>query len=87
MFSTQELHDAHRSHAQYYLKQLQIAGALFQKGGQQIVHSLVKFDQDWPQIEQGQTWTARFGEDEQAARLCCEFTQAGADLLNLRHAV
>jgi tetratricopeptide (TPR) repeat protein len=87
MFSAQELHDARRSHAQYYLKQLQIAGALYQKGGQQIMRSLVKFDQDWPQIEQGQTWAAHVAEDEQAARLCSEFTRAGADLLNLRHAV
>jgi len=87
MFSAQDLHDARRCHAQYYLKQLQIAGSLYQKGGSLIMRSLAKFDQDWPQIEQGQTWAARAGEDEQAARLCCEFMRAGADLLNVRHAV
>ncbi|MCC7209960.1 MAG: tetratricopeptide repeat protein [Anaerolineae bacterium] len=87
MFSAQELYDARRSHARHYLRQLRIADALYQKGGPQIVRSLAKFDQDWPQIAQGQAWAARASEDAQAARLCCEFTQAGADLLTLRQAV
>lgn len=87
MFSVQELHDAHCSHAQHYLKQLQIAGALYRKGGSQITRSLAKFEQDWPQIEQGQEWAARSLENDQAARLCCDFPLAGVELLSLRHAV
>lgn len=87
MFPAHELHAACRSHAHHYLRQLQIADALFRKGGQQITRSLAKFDQDWSQIEQGQAWAAHSPDDEQAARLCCEFALAGADLFNLRQAV
>jgi len=87
MFLAQELQDARYHHARHYLHQLQIAASLYQQGGQQIQRSLTKFDQDWPQIAQGQSWAAHSGAERQAARLCCDFMRVGADLLNLRQSV
>lgn len=87
MYAQQDLHQARTSLAQHYLKQLRIASSLFRKGGPRIRQSLAKFDQDWGQIEQSQSWTAGRLDDEYTARLCCQFPAAGAELLTMRLSV
>lgn len=87
MYAQQELHKARYSLAQYYLKQLQIASTLFRKGGSRTRQSLTRFDQDWGQIEQSQSWAAGRLDDEYAARLCCQFPAVGAELLIMQLSV
>lgn len=84
MFTSTELREAKYNHAAFYVKQLQLANALYRKGGSQIEPSLMKLSQDWAQIEQGQQWAVSVMDEERAANLCSEFTAAGVDLLSLR---
>ncbi len=72
-------------HAAHYLQILSTAGDLFLKGGEAIAEGLSLFDNERVHIEAGQEWVAaRFAGEEQAARLCNEYPNAGAYVLYLR---
>src|SRR5205085_1600583 len=72
-------------HSLHYLLLLWTAKDLYKKGGEAITDGLTLFDNERVNIEAGQAWAAaRFTGDEQAARLCNEFPNAGAYVLNLR---
>lgn len=83
--STTEREQAGSLHAAHYLQILSTANKFYLKGGEAITGGLSLFDNERVNIEAGQEWAAaRFADDEQAARLCNEYSGAGVYILNLR---
>jgi len=81
-----EDHDAaRRRHARHYLQVLRTANRLYLAGGDQVTAGLRLFDLERPNIEAGQTWSAaQAAENDEAARLCCDYPNAGVYCLALR---
>jgi tetratricopeptide (TPR) repeat protein len=72
-------------HAAHYLTVLEECNALYVKGGDAIISAIVLFDVERRNIEAGQEWAGRHSSGDGAAtRLCNEYPNAGADVLNLR---
>jgi len=81
----EERGSAQRRHAAHYEGVLRAAQELYKKGGESITHGLGLFDLEWGNIQAGQAWAAgHAGEDDEAARLCSDYPDAGAYCLNLR---
>lgn len=79
------LEDVHYRMAVYYLRKLQIAEAAYLHGHEESGYALIVFDQEWPHIQQWQTWAAgNFESSEIVARLCVDFLCAGENVLLLR---
>jgi tetratricopeptide (TPR) repeat protein len=77
--------EAHRRHAQYYLKVLHDAYTLYLQGGASIQHGVALFDREWDNIQAGQAWAAAYAEqDGAAARMCSVYPAVGAFYLELR---
>jgi tetratricopeptide (TPR) repeat protein len=76
---------ARQRHAEHYCGMLAAARDLYLKGGGQVVWGLALFDRERRNIETGQAWAAgRVAEDPTAARLCVNYSNAGAHVLYLR---
>jgi len=72
-------------HAAHYEGVLRAANELYMQGGESILRGLGLFDLEWGNIQAGQAWAAgHAGEDDEAARLCCDYPGAGPYCLNLR---
>ena len=72
-------------HAQNYLQVLNKAERLYLKGGQQVLEGLKLFDGEWENIATGQAWAAKYtGQEGIAARLACNYPDAGPYVLGLR---
>jgi len=83
--STSDREAAARRHARYYLAVLAFANGLYLKGGENVLNGLALFDLEWPNIEAGQKWAAaRADADDEAARLCAHYPNAGAYCIALR---
>jgi len=80
-----ERHEAQSRHAEHYKNLLAAAGALYLQGGEAMMRGLALFDLEWGNIQPGQAWAAEHAaEEDAAARLCSEYPDAGAYVLNLR---
>jgi tetratricopeptide (TPR) repeat protein len=76
---------AQRRHAAHYRAVLALAGDLYEKGGEYLMRGLALFDLESPNIQAGQYWaTAHADKDDEAARLCNSYPNAGAYVLALR---
>jgi tetratricopeptide (TPR) repeat protein len=74
-----------RRHAAHYAAVLSAANALYLQGGESLLQGLALFDLEWDNVQAGQAWAAeRAGEDDEAARLCSVYPDAGTYCLNLR---
>jgi tetratricopeptide (TPR) repeat protein len=72
-------------HARYYRAVLAQADDLYLKGNGNLTRGLQLFDQERVNIETGFAWAAAHAEqDDKAARLCIEYPNAGAYVLDLR---
>ena len=79
-------------HAEYYKGLLSAADDLYLKGGSCIQAGLALFDREWANIKEGQAWAegqmCSANESslvpEPAIRICSDFADAGAYVLNLR---
>ena len=76
---------AERRHAAHFMQVLSAADDLYLEGGDKVLAGLALFDQERANIEAGQAWAAaRAGQDDEAARLCDDYPNAGAYVLDLR---
>jgi tetratricopeptide (TPR) repeat protein len=76
---------AERRHAAHYAQALSAADDLYLKGGERVLAGLRLFDQERANIEAGQSWAAARAEtDDEAARLCDDYPNAGVYVLELR---
>jgi tetratricopeptide (TPR) repeat protein len=71
--------------ARHYEGVLRAAIERYKQGGEDLLRGLALFDRQRGHIEAGQAWAAgRAREDEEAARLCVAYPDAGVYVLNLR---
>jgi len=90
LFAAAKLEDADRlaaeaRHALHYEKVLRAADNAYKQGGESVMRGLAKFDLEWQNIKAGQEWAAARAEThETAARLACEYPDAGVYVLSLR---
>lgn len=71
--------------AKYYLGRLRTADTSYRRGQASSSDSLTLLSQDWAQIAQWQAWAAACTtQDQEVARLCAAYPQAGADVLITR---
>lgn len=76
---------AQQRHARHYLRVLRDADDFYLKGGEAVLLALRLFDTEWSNIQAGFTWAAsRVREDDEAAKVCGDYPDAGTHLLNLR---
>ena len=87
MVTLYDLREAQYRHARHYLEQLRVANELYRGGGDRVWKSLSQFQNDWEQIECGQSWVAQHRNNAIAANLCSEYPLAGSDVLQLRHTI
>jgi tetratricopeptide (TPR) repeat protein len=72
-------------HARHYEGVAREANDLYLEGGGAVLRGLGLFDLEWPHIEAGQAWAAeQAGTDDEAARLCSDYPDAGRHCLSLR---
>jgi tetratricopeptide (TPR) repeat protein/Cdc6-like AAA superfamily ATPase len=76
---------AQQRHAAHYKSMAANANRLYLEGGDALRQGLDLFDREWGNIREGQGWTAAHAEsDDVAARLCSDYPDAAANLLDLR---
>src|SRR5688572_22884883 len=72
-------------HAKYYLHVLDKAEKLYSQGGDLVRQGLLLFDQEFNNVETGQSWAVENRENILGAReLCNDFPRTGALILDLR---
>ena len=75
---------AQQRHAMHYQELLWKANELFLQGGDSLSVGLLKFDNDWTNIQIGQKWAkANTAKSNEVAEICSNFARAGS-ILNLR---
>jgi tetratricopeptide (TPR) repeat protein len=80
-----EAQEARSKHAAHYKDVLRAADDLYEKGGENVLPGLRLFDLEWENIRTGHDWAAAArGREETLARLCVEYPDAGAYILDLR---
>jgi tetratricopeptide (TPR) repeat protein len=90
LFADSRLSDDERDavqerHAMHYFNVLGKADELYLGGGESLMRGLALFDSEWMNIQTGQLWVAGHASDnDAAARLCADYPDAGANLLQLR---
>jgi tetratricopeptide (TPR) repeat protein len=85
MLTQEERERAARRHAQHYAEVLRKADVLYMQGGEAIKSGLALYDLEVGNIKAGQAWAAAHAaKDEEAARLCSDYPDAGACCLGLR---
>ncbi|NIM04478.1 MAG: tetratricopeptide repeat protein [Armatimonadetes bacterium] len=83
--SEDERQQAQFRHAEHYKNVLADAGDLCLEGGEAMMRGLAIFDLERGNIQGGQAWAAaHWREDDEAARLCGEYPDAGGDVIDLR---
>jgi tetratricopeptide (TPR) repeat protein len=72
-------------HAAHYMAVAALADGLYLRGGDGVAEGLRLFDREWGNIQAGQAWAAAHaGQDDEGARLCSTYPNAGVNCLNLR---
>jgi hypothetical protein len=80
-----ERNQAALRHSTHYLAVLGLADELYLKGGESLMRGLALFDAERGNVSAGQTWAANHAPtDDEAARLCSAYPDAGVYCLNLR---
>lgn len=83
--SSNERDTGQRLHAAHYLSVLEEANELYLGGGETLMSGLTLFDQELSNIQAGQSWAASRAEsDQETAQLCFNYSNAGADIIQLR---
>src|ERR1700754_4742425 len=78
-------HEAQFRHASYYRAVLRQAQDFYLQGGEAISTGLNLFEDEWSNIQAGQSWAEKNApQDRVAASLCSEYAADGALLLDLR---
>ncbi|MGH9939820.1 MAG: tetratricopeptide repeat protein, partial [Blastocatellia bacterium] len=76
---------AQRRFARHYQLVLAACNSLYKKGHESVLRGLALFDQEWGNIQAGRAWAeAKIEKDREAAQLCIDYPDAGADVLELR---
>jgi tetratricopeptide (TPR) repeat protein len=71
--------------AKYYLGRLRAAESAYRRGHEHSTDALALFDQEWSQIKRWRAWAeAHAADDDEIARLCEQYPQAGVDLFLMR---
>ena len=79
------LQQAHFRHALYYERVARKTTSLYQQGADFVHQALSLFDTEWENISHGQAWAAsRAAENDDAAKLCSKYPDAGVYCLTLR---
>ncbi|HXU38795.1 MAG TPA: tetratricopeptide repeat protein [Blastocatellia bacterium] len=74
-----------KHHAVHYLDVLGAADQLYEQGGEFQTDGLAQFDLELRNIQAGQDWAQKYAkEDNEAASICIQYPNAGAELLILR---
>ena len=77
--------DAHFRHASYFEKVLRNVRKLYLHGNESVDLALSLIALEWNNIEVGQAWSAaNLAQDQKAARLCSDYADAGAYVLEWR---
>jgi tetratricopeptide (TPR) repeat protein len=78
----------HERHSEYYIELLYSINTLYLKGGGSIQAGLALFDREWANIKAGWSWAesqiSNGMNQEHAFRLCKDYANAGAHVLELR---
>ena len=83
--SSDERARAERRHAIHYERVLAGANTRYLEGGDKAQAGLIRFDQEWANIEAGQAWAAAHAaQDDEAARLCSGYAGASWAIRSLR---
>lgn len=76
---------AQRRHAKHFSEVIATASCLYRQGGESLKNGLALFDAEWGNIQAGQAWASgHAGEDNEAAKLCSDYPDAGVYCLALR---
>jgi len=75
---------AQHRHAAYYVEVVGVADDLYLKGGEGVMRGLTLLDVERPNIEAGQRWAAALPAQDDAARLCVVYPNAGFHVFALR---
>lgn len=74
--------------SEHFLRVLGSADNLYLQGGASIQVALKTFDTEWGNFQAGHAWAARhMQEDDAAAKVCSDYPDAGALILDLRQHV
>jgi tetratricopeptide (TPR) repeat protein len=84
LLATKELNSLNMSLADYYLTKLRRLEAAYHQGHEHSRDALYHFDKDWPQIQRWHDWAVSELPNDETARLCMAFSEAGMELLRLR---
>jgi hypothetical protein len=79
------LYQAQQRHAAHYLSKLTEADEQYCQGRGALVRGLSLFEDEWTNIQSGQSWAASWAEeDDDAALMCVYYPLCGVHLLGLR---
>ncbi|MBN8580194.1 MAG: tetratricopeptide repeat protein [Anaerolineae bacterium] len=82
---SEEEQDARFTHASHYKDVLSAADNLYLEGGENIQLGLRLFDMEWDNIRSGHSWAGASRDvNENIAKLCLNYPDAGVYVLNLR---
>ena len=80
-----KLREAHLQHAYYYLARTRLAHGLCRQGREAFKHGLLKYDDEWTNVQGGFIWAAANAkEDDEAAKLTSDFSLGLVYYLDLR---
>jgi len=80
-----DLYKANLLHSALYLDRAGRAQNLYLRGGEDAIHGVQIFEQEWPNVQRGQAWSARMLEkDDTVADICSMYPEACIYLLNLK---
>jgi tetratricopeptide (TPR) repeat protein len=85
ILSSDEQNIVRTRHAEYYLGALEIAEALYRRGGVGITQGLALFDVEWTNVETGHNWVVAHQNDNRVVtEWCSRYPNSAANCLDLR---
>ena len=77
--------EAEERHAEHCMRVLSASNEQYEQGGENLLAGLALFDQEWANIQAGQSWAEKNLENSPAAALLCSsYPDAGNYVLDLR---
>jgi tetratricopeptide (TPR) repeat protein len=81
----EETYAAQRRFALHYQTVIASCNSLYLEGNESMMRGLTLFDQEWNNIQAGQSWAeAELEKDQVAAKLCMDYPNVGYCVLDLR---
>jgi tetratricopeptide (TPR) repeat protein len=81
----EEPYAAQRRFALHYQTVIASCNSLYMEGNESMLRGLTLFDQEWDNIQAGQSWAeAKMEKDRTAAQLCIDYPNGGAYVAELR---